>query len=375
MLPAAGHFHPLRTAAITPNRHKALARNLRIAPMPHRTFFAFIFPSILAMLLFISLPIVSVVVQSLFVQHEAVLVTVENCTPFGCEEQTRMDTEAMAKLKADQPLGQFAGLANYLNRNHLAVDEIKVIFAESKTVGEFVSRIFNLPFYKALSFTLVYCFLVTPLAMALGFAIALAVNTLPRLLKGPTIFVSILPMIITPLVGSLILAWMFNPSGILGATLQSLTGDPTLSLRASPTLTWIVLLVYGVWTNGPFSFVVFYAGLQTVPQDTVESARIDGANRWEVIRHVIIPHLMPLATFVALVQLMDNFRVFEPIVGFSAEANATSLSWLVFNDLVGQDSQLFGSAAATSVITIVGVLILLAPVLRRTWRDFNRKAV
>lgn len=343
--------------------------------MPHRTFFVFIFPSILAMVLFITLPIVSVVVQSLFVQHEAILITVENCDPFGCSSQTRVDTEAMAKLQEERPLGQFAGLSNYLNRNHLAVDEIGAILSDNQGFGDVVSRIFNLPFYKALSFTLVYCFLVTPLAMALGFAIALAVNTLPRLLKGPVIFVSILPMIITPLVGSLILAWMFNPSGILGATLQDLFNDPGLSLRASPVLTWIVLLVYGVWTNGPFSFVVFYAGLQTVPQDTVESARIDGASRWEVIRHVVIPHLAPLATFVALVQLMDNFRVFEPIVGFSAEANATSLSWLVFNDLVGQDSQLFGSAAATSVITIVGVLILLAPVLRRTWREFNQKAV
>ena len=343
--------------------------------MPHRTFLVFIFPSILAMVLFITLPIVSVIVQSLFVQHEAVLITVENCTPFGCEQQTRVDTEAMDKLQAERPLGQFAGFANYLNRNHLAIDEIKVIFADNDGFGDIVARIFNLPFYKALIFTLTYCFLVTPLAMALGFTIALAVNTIPSIWKGPAIFVSILPMIITPLVGSLILAWMFNPSGILGATLQNLTGDPTLSLRASPMLTWIVLLFYGVWTNGPFSFVVFYAGLQTVPKDTVESARIDGANRWEVTRFVIIPHLMPLATFVALVQLMDNFRVFEPIVGFSAEANATSLSWLVFNDLVGQDSQLFGSAAATSVITIVGVLILLTPVLRRTWRDFNRKAV
>lgn len=343
--------------------------------MPHRTFFVFIFPSILAMVLFITLPIVSVVVQSLFVQHEAVLITVENCDPFGCSSQTRVDTEAMAKLEAEQPMGQFAGFANYLNRNHLAVDEIGTILGDNQGFGDVVSRIFNLPFYKALSFTLVYCFLVTPLAMALGFAIALAVNTLPGFLKGPTIFVSILPMIITPLVGSLILFWMFNPSGILGASLQSLTGDPGLSLRASPVLTWVVLLVYGVWTNAPFSFVVFYAGLQTVPQDTVESAKIDGASRWEVIRHVVIPHLAPLATFVALVQLMDNFRVFEPIVGFSAEANATSLSWLVFNDLVGQDSQLFGSAAATSVITIVGVLILLTPVLRRTWAEFNRKVV
>lgn len=343
--------------------------------MPHRTFFVFIFPSILAMLLFITLPIGSVVVQSLFVQHEAVLVTVENCGPFGCETETRVDTEAMEKLQQEQPMGQFAGFANYLNRNHLAVDEIRQILTVNDGFGDVASRIFNLPFYKALSFTLVYCFLVTPLAMALGFTIALAVNTLPSLLKGPTIFVSILPMIITPLVGSLILFWMFNPAGILGASLQSLTGDPGLSLRASPALTWIVLLVYGIWTNGPFSFVVFYAGLQTVPQDTVESAKIDGANRWEITRHVIMPHLAPLATFVALVQLMDNFRVFEPIVGFSAEANATSLSWLVFNDLVGQDAQLFGSAAATSVITIVGVLILLPPVLRRTWREFNQKAV
>ena len=343
--------------------------------MPHRTFLVFILPSILAMLLFITLPILSVMLQSLYVEHPAVLTTVENCGPFGCTKDTKVDTAAMAVLKADQPMGQFAGLSNYLNRNHLAVDEVATIFGQNGGLGDIASRLMNLPFYRALAFTLTYCFFVTPVAMALGFAIALAVNTMPKVLKGPAIFVSLLPMIITPLVGSLILAWMFNPAGIFGATLQAVTGDPNLSLRASPSLTWVVILCYGVWTNGPFSFVVFYAGLQSVPQDTLESARMDGATRWQATRFVIIPHLMPLATFVALVQLMDNFRVFEPIVGFSAEANATSLSWLVFNDLVSADSQQFGSAAATSVITIVGVLILLAPVLTRTWRDFNRKAV
>ena len=343
--------------------------------MPHRAFFTFIFPSLLAMLLFITLPIVSVVVQSLYQEHDAILTLVESCGPFGCEQQTKVDTEAMAALKAEAPLGQFAGLAIYLNHNHLAVEDLGQIFSQSTGLGDTAARLMNLPFYRALAFTLVYCFTVTPFAMALGFAIALAVNTLPKLLKGPAIFVSILPMIITPLVGSLILSWMFNPSGILGATLQGMTGDPTLSLRASPVLTWAVLLTYGIWTNGPFCFVVFYAGLQTVPQDTIESARIDGASRWQATRFVIIPHLMPLATFVALVQLMDNFRVFEPIVGFSAEANATSLSWLVYNDLVSQDAQQFGSAGATSVLTILGVLILLAPVLLRTWRDFNRKVV
>ena len=79
---------------------------------------------------------------------------------------------------------------------------------------------------------------------------------------------------------------------------------------------------------------------------------------------------MPLVIFISLIQLMDNFRVFEPIVGFSAQANATSLSFIIFNDLRG-DVMRFNSAAATSVLTILGVTILLLPVLIRTWRDFK----
>ena len=59
----------------------------------------------------------------------------------------------------------------------------------------------------------------------------------------------------------------------------------------------------------------------------------------------------------------------------SLQHNATSLSWVIYNDLRGYDQQLFGSAAATSMLTILGVAILLAPVLIRTWRDFNRKVV
>jgi len=343
--------------------------------MPNKTFFAFILPSLVAMVLFIALPIVSVVVQSLYVSHEQVMVTVENCQPFGgCSTERRVDAAATESLRAEQPLGRFNGLGTYLNRAHLATAELGAILSNDRDLGAKWGQVLNLPFYKALIFTLVYCFVVTPLAMALGFAIALAVNALPKVTKGPIIFFSLLPMIITPLIGSLILYWMLSPNGILGATIQHIFSDPTLSLRASPALTWGALLTYGVWTNAPFSFVVFYAGLQTVPGDTLESAMIDGASRWERIRYVIMPHLAPLATFVALVQLMDNFRVFEPIVGFSAEANATSLSWLIYNDLTG-DSQQFGSAGATSVLTIIGVIILLSPVLVRTWREFKHKAV
>jgi ABC-type sugar transport system permease subunit len=286
--------------------------------MKHRTFFWFFLPTGLAMLLFIAAPIVSVVMQSMFAPHEAVLKTVENCGPFGCQPETTIDQEATRQLRAEQPLGRFVGLDIYIDRGHLAFSEVAAAWRAADGIGDFLSRLGNLPFYRAMAFTLTYTFVVTPLLIVLGLIIALAVNTLHRRLKGLVIFFSLLPMIVTPLVGSLILFWMIDSRGIIGAFIQWAANDPDLSLKASTGLTWIMLIVYGIWHSIPFSFIVFYAGLQTVPEDTLEAAMIDGATRWQRMRHVVVPHLMPLVTFITLIQLMDNFRVFEPIVGFKA---------------------------------------------------------
>ncbi len=340
--------------------------------MKHKPFLWFVFPSALAMMLFILFPIISVVVQSFHVAHEQVIVTVENCGPFGCTDSTAIDREATAALREEKPLGQFAGFETYRDRNHLAFNEVGTAWETADNWRELGTQMLNLPFYKAIGFTLTFTFVVTPLVIILGFVIAVAVNSAVKRLRGPLIFFSLLPMMITPLVGSLILFWMVDARGIIGATLQYLAGNPDLSVKASTPLMWIMLMVYGVWHAAPFAFIVYYAGLQTVNTDSLESARVDGANRWEQIRYVVIPHLLPLTTFIALMQLMDNFRVFEPIVSFAASAHATSLSWAIYNDLGGETRQL-SSAAATSVLTIIGISILLSPVLVRTWRDFGRK--
>ena len=342
--------------------------------MKHRTFFWFILPTLSAMILFIALPIVSVFVQSLFIQHEQVLVVSESCGPFGCKASTSVDLEATAKLREEAPMGQFNGLGTYFNRSHLAFAEVGEAWANAESFGAFWNEVGNLPFYNALKFTLTYTIVVTPLVIILGLAIAIGVNALPRLLKGPSIFVSLLPFLVTPLVGSLILFWMVDGDGVLGATIQWLFNDPNLSLKASTALTWTMLMVYGVWHTLPFSFITFYAGLQTVPTDTLEAAQIDGASKWQRTLYVVVPHLMPLVSFVTLMLLMDNFRVFEPIVSFSAEAHARSLSWIIYNDLRESGNPLYGSAGATSLMTIILVVFLMLPVLIRTWRDFNRKA-
>ena len=341
--------------------------------MRHSTFFWFVLPTATAMVLFIAFPIISVLLQSVHAPHPAVLVEVETCTPLvGCTVETTMDQEATKAIREAEPLGRFIGLEIFFDRGHLAVKEVGEIIKNSNSFNEIFNKLANLPFYRALAFTLTFTFIVTPFVIIFGFLIAISVNAISSQLKGLVIFFSLLPFVVTQLIGALVLFWMIDSRGILGSAVQWLASDPNLSLKASTGVMWGSLIIYGIWHAAPFAFVIFYAGLQTLPQDQIEASKIDGASRYQQTRYIIIPHLFPLITFVALIQLMDNFRVFEPIVGFHASAHAQSLSWFIFNDLGGETRQL-SSAAASSVLTIIGVSILLFPVLFRTWRDFRER--
>ncbi|MEO0767623.1 MAG: sugar ABC transporter permease, partial [Pseudomonadota bacterium] len=149
--------------------------------MKHKTFFWFILPTLSAMVLFIALPIISVIIQSLHVEHEQVLITVENCGPFGCTESVAVDQEATEALLEEAPLGRFNGLGTYTNRAHLAFVELGEAWRGTDTWGAFWDRVMSLPFYAALAFTLTYTFVVTPFVLVLGLAIAVGVNNLPKM--------------------------------------------------------------------------------------------------------------------------------------------------------------------------------------------------
>src|SRR4028119_683185 len=110
------------------------------------------------MILFIALPIVSIVVQSLFIEHQHVMVTSETCQPFGgCTTTTVVDSAATAQLRAEEPRGRFNGFGTYIDRNHLAFAELGEIVRNADGLGDALARIYNLPLYKALAFTITYC--------------------------------------------------------------------------------------------------------------------------------------------------------------------------------------------------------------------------
>ena len=280
--------------------------------MRARTFWAFVGPSVFMMVAFIAVPLASVLVQSFQLTQPVVEVReVESCTAGFL---TQNCTTEVKRLPVTDENGAvvttttWTGLAAY--RQVLGTDA----------------------FWRALRFTLTFTLVTLPIVIALGLAIALAVNNAARSIRGQVIFVSLLPFIITPVIGALSIRWLFVGDGILTAALERLL-DRDISLFAQGWTIELLMMFYRVWHVAPFAFVVFYAGLQTLNRDTLESAIVDGASRWERLRYVIIPHLMPLIVFVSLIHLMDAYRVFEEVIGFRSEAHVISLQWLTFDYL------------------------------------------
>lgn len=339
-----------------------------------RTLLLFTAPSAVLMLVFIFAPLVSVAIQSL---HTTTVVRetvkVETCTP-GFLAQTCTTTErSQVKLGPDgKPLTEtrFTGLDAY--RGVLEPEKLAAAFAPG---GGGWADVLRLDFWRALRFTLMFTFVTLPLVLGLGLVVALAVNNAVRAIRGPLVFVSLLPFIITPVIGALAIRWLFVGDGIVTALLRA-SVDPQISFFAQGWTIELLMLLYRVWHTAPFAFIIFYAGLQTVDQDTLESAVIDGASRWERLRYVVVPHLMPLIVFVALIHLMDAYRVFEEIVGFASEAHVISLQWLTFSYLMPDftGNRYIARASASSMLTMVGIVLLLIPLLVRVWREHRPRS-
>ena len=340
--------------------------------MKFKTFAVFVGPSVFMMLLFIAAPLVSVFIQSFQITQPILQqVEVETCTPGFLEQTCVTEIKTVPVLDENGKTitqTEWVGLQSY--KNVLQMDKFW------KAVGDGSwNDIMQIDFWKALRFTLSFTLLTLPLVIGVGLAIALAVNNAARSIRGPVIFISLLPFIITPVIGSLSIYWLFVGDGILTAMMERWTGT-NISMFAQAWTIELLMYFYRVWHVAPFAFVIFYAGLQTVNMDTLESAVIDGANRWERLRHVIIPHLMPLIVFIALIHLMDCYRVFEEIVGFRSQAHVISLQWLTYDFMTPDDAgnRAISRASASAMLTMIGIVFLLIWPLRRTWRDHKGSA-
>lgn len=334
--------------------------------MKPRSFAGFVGPSVFLMLALLALPMVMTAVLSVRnCALEMELVTLQQTGPFGPHEVTTQRAKVSADGQAVQRC-QWVGLEYY--RKVLGLDKPAAApAAAAGGAGAATPSQVGQPteFLSALRFTLLYIAATTPFVLGGGLALALAMNRVTQKLKALFIAASLLPFIITPVVGALAIKWLFRDNGLVPHLLDGM--GVQVFWMAQAWSAQLLVILYGIWHVLPFAFIVFYAGLQGVPQDALEAATIDGASNWQKLRYVTLPHLMPLVVFVLMMHVMDAYRVFEPVMVLTQGAFTTSVQYLTYHVLLQEDNPYKASAA--SVLTIVGIAILLIPLLRKTWRE------
>jgi multiple sugar transport system permease protein len=166
-------------------------------------------------------------------------------------------------------------------------------------------------FLNAITVTLVFTVAAVALEFLLGLALALLVN---REFRGQGVVrtVLMLPLFLTPSVVGLLFVRLYYPGDGLVPLFLSLFGlDHNFPLLGTRSTALPAIILMDIWRTTPFMFLVLLAGLQSLPQEVIEAAQIDGASAWQILKSVTLPLLMPLILVALTIRGMDAFREFD----------------------------------------------------------------
>ncbi|MBY3091764.1 carbohydrate ABC transporter permease [Rhizobium laguerreae] len=178
-----------------------------------------------------------------------------------------------------------------------------------------------------------------------------------------------LPVIIAPIAVATMWKWMYDPFfGLFSQLLTSwgMQGWIKDWLGNRDIALYSVFVAY-LWQTVGFSMVLFLAGLQNVSQTLVEAARIDGAGRWAVFKHVTLPALRPTITIVLVLSVISSLKAFDIVYGLTGGGPAQSTQMLALWAFT-QAMQIFdfGRGAAISVVLLLITMAVVIPYLKWT---------
>ena len=225
--------------------------------------------------------------------------------------------------------------------------------------------VWNTLFFTAVSVTLEVC---------LGFAIALTLAArFPA--RGALRAAVLIPWAIPTVVSAKMWAWMFHD--VYGVLNEILLGIGVIAApvawTASPDLAMAALIAVDVWKTTPFVALLLLAGLQMLPEDCYEAARVDGASMWTVFFRITLPLMKPALAVAVIFRVLDAMRIFDLVYVLTGTTPQTmTMAVYARQQLIDFQDFGLGSAASTLlflVIAMVTVIYMMAVRFRLSGRS------
>ncbi|MFK4087679.1 carbohydrate ABC transporter permease [Kribbella sp. NPDC020789] len=190
--------------------------------------------------------------------------------------------------------------------------QINDLVSPSEWVGpaNYKALIADPAFGAAVEHTLLYTVLYVPLSVVGGLAIAIALDRKIKFigLYRTLVFV---PFVVSAAAQGVLFSFVLDPEFGVANSLLHKVGLPTQGFFSDPGQALPLLVAISLWSGTGFCVIVYLAGLQGVSAELVEAARIDGAGRFGVLRHVVVPALSPVTVFLVLFQIIGALQLFD----------------------------------------------------------------
>ncbi len=219
-------------------------------------------------------------------------------------------------------------------------------------------------FLQSLGNTARYAVFGAPIVIVLSLGIALLLDSIPKG-KGIYRLIYVLPYI-TPVVAvSWVWRWMYQPPplGIIDGVLGAL-GLPAGEFLNSPKQALPSILAVNVWVEMGYCTIIFLAGLQTIPKEISEAAKIDGASDRQVLRRVTLPLLMPITFFLMVMEGIQFLRIFTQVYNMSMQAtggplNSTKSAALYIYQKAFTNFEMARAASASAVLFAIIMVVTI----------------
>lgn len=207
--------------------------------------------------------------------------------------------------------------------------------------------------------------------LVLGFFLALFAS---RVVRGRLFYRTafLLPILIPGIVIGAIWKLAYNPDFGVINQLLGLVGLPGKDWLGEKSLALASVVVVDIWHWTPFVFLLLLAGLESLPQDVYEAARIDGASAWQELRYVTLPMMLPTIAVTAVFRLIVSFKVFDEVYLLTGGGPGTAtevVSFTIYRRFFTEDRIGYGSAISVVVLFLLTLVIVLALAGLRRQRD------
>jgi multiple sugar transport system permease protein len=216
-------------------------------------------------------------------------------------------------------------------------------------------------FWKALGNTFYFVVVGVPLSIALSLGAAMLLNGVASKLVGLFRTALFAPVVTTLVAVAVIWRYLLHTRyGMINYGLDNLGVDP-VDWLGDPNWAMPAIIFFAVWKNFGYNMVILLAGLQTIPNDLYEAARIDGANGWQQFLHVTLPGLGPMLLLVSILTMAGYFQLFaEPYVMTQGGPVESTVSVLYFMYEQGFKWWNLGFASAVAFILFVIMFAITA---------------